>query len=206
MSIGMLFAFAATCVVLGLTPGPNMALIMANTLRSGLRAGLITVAGTVCGLSILAAIATVGMTSIMVFMAAWFDVVRWAGALYLIFLGVRQLIVYFRRQDSVVVVPEPAAHSCFLQGLLVSLSNPKVLLFLGALLPQFITPDGPVGVQLTALAAIFVVVLMLVDIGYTLAIARAREMIDINRLRVLDGVAGVMLLAGGLVLATTRRP
>ena len=74
-----------------LTPGPNMALMIANTLRHGLRGGLVTLAGTTTGLALLVAAAAAGMTSIMVFMSTWFDVVRWTGAVYLVYLGARQL-------------------------------------------------------------------------------------------------------------------
>ena len=69
-----------------------MALMIANTLRNGLRGGLVTLAGTTTGLALLVAAAAAGMTSIMVFMSTWFDVVRWAGAIYLVYLGARQLV------------------------------------------------------------------------------------------------------------------
>ena len=91
MSTQVLLAFIAACVLLALTPGPNMALMIANTLRHGLRGGLVTLAGTTTGLALLVAAAAVGMTSVMVFMSTWFDVVRWAGAVYLVYLGARQL-------------------------------------------------------------------------------------------------------------------
>ena len=90
--------------------------------------------------------------------------------------------------------------------MLVSLSNPKVLLFLGAFLPQFIDPGGDPVLQLSVLAVLFVVVLALVDVAYTLMVARARSAFDAARLRFLDCAAGVLLLLGGLVLAMARRP
>jgi threonine/homoserine/homoserine lactone efflux protein len=89
---------------------------------------------------------------------------------------------------------------------LVSLSNPKVLLFLGAFLPQFIDPARDPVWQLSVLAVLFVVVLATVDVAYTLAVARARATFDAARLRLLDGAAGVLLLLGGLALAMARRP
>ena len=84
-------AFIATCILLALTPGPNMSLILASTLTNGLRAGLVTLAGTTTGLALLVAAAAAGMSSVMVFMSEWFDVIRWVGALYLVYLGARQL-------------------------------------------------------------------------------------------------------------------
>jgi threonine/homoserine/homoserine lactone efflux protein len=205
MTVEVLIAFIAACLLLGLTPGPNMSLIVANTLSTGLAAGLFTLAGTTTGLALLVAGAVMGMSSVMVFMSEWFDVLRFLGALYLVWLGARQLWQFW------VAVPGSAAPpasrgNCYAQGLLVSLSNPKVMLFLGAFLPQFIDPGADAVGQLTLLAVLFVVVLATVDVGYTLLLARARTRFSMARLRWLDGAAGVLLLLGGAVLATMRRP
>lgn len=214
MTFSVLATFTAACVLLAVTPGPNMALIIAATLNGGLGAGLGTLIGSLTGLAILVGVTAVGMTSVMVLMAEWFDVVRWVGALYLVFLGVRQLWTWWR-QRRLAATPSSAALPVgrrlslggrYLQGLVVSLSNPKVLLFLGAFFPQFINPDAAPGPQLAVLAVMFVVILGAVDVSYTLAVARARATIDMRRLQVLDAFSGVLLVAGGLVLATARRP
>jgi homoserine/homoserine lactone efflux protein len=206
MSVDVLITFIAACVLLGLTPGPNMSLIIANTLTTGLAAGLYTLAGTTTGLALLVAAAVMGMSSVMVFMSDWFDVVRWLGALYLVYLGARQLWQLRRRRTGLGRVPLASRGNCYLQGLLVSLSNPKVMLFLGAFLPQFIDPRGDVIEQLGILAVLFVLVLAAVDVGYTLALAKARTTLSAARLRLLDGAAGVLLLLGGAILAGMRRP
>jgi threonine/homoserine/homoserine lactone efflux protein len=207
MSPEVLAAFIATCILLGLTPGPNMSLILASTLSSGLRAGLVTVAGTTTGLALLVGAATAGMGSVMVFMSEWFDVIRWIGALYLVYLGARQLWLFRQRRVPGFVPPKRSAGAnLYFEGLLVSLSNPKVLLFLGAFLPQFIDPARDAVFQLSVLAVLFVIVLAAVDVAYTLMVARARATFDAARLRLLDGAAGVLLLLGGLALAMARRP
>ena len=141
MSPEVLITFIAACILLALTPGPNMSLILANTLTSGLRAGFVTLAGTTTGLALLVAAAAAGMSSMMVFMSEWFDVIRWIGALYLVYLGARQLWLLRRRASGRCAAAGAAAGAnLYLQGVLVSLSNPKVLLFLGAFLPQFVDP------------------------------------------------------------------
>lgn len=208
MSTQLLAAFLAACVLLALTPGPNMALIIANTATHGLRAGLITLAGTSTGLIVLVGVAAVGMTSVIVFMSEWFDVLRWIGACYLAWLGVQQLRSWWRARNttSLPAATPGSARTWYLQGVGVSLSNPKVLFFLGAFLPQFIDPATSAVWQLSVLAALFVSVLVAVDVGYTFAIAGARAKFDVARLRMLDGVAGVLLLIGGAALAMTRRP
>ena len=205
MTVEVLIAFIAACLLLGLTPGPNMSLIVANTLSTGLAAGLFTLAGTTTGLALLVAGAVMGMSSVMVFMSEWFDVVRFAGALYLVWLGARQLWQFWQAERAEKTA-SVSRGNCYVQGLLVSLSNPKVMLFLGAFLPQFIDPRADAVAQLTTLAVLFVLVLAAVDVGYTLALARARTRFSAARLRFLDGAAGVLLLLGGAILATMRRP
>jgi threonine/homoserine/homoserine lactone efflux protein len=207
LSPEVLAAFIATCILLGLTPGPNMSLILASTLTSGLRAGLLTLAGTTTGLALLVGAATAGMSSVLVFMSDWFDVIRCIGALYLVYLGARQLWAFWQRGAPGTLPPRRACGAnLYFDGLLVSLSNPKVLLFLGAFLPQFIDPARDAVLQLSLLAVLFVTVLAAVDVGYTLMVARARASFDAARLRLLDGLAGVVLLLGGVALALARRP
>ena len=214
MTATLLTAYVAACVLLAVTPGPNMALIIAATLSGGLSSGLATLAGTLTGLSVLVTIAAVGMTSVMLFMASWFDVIRWLGAVYLVVLGLRQLALWWRARNTglpgtaPVAVPRfVASHrSRYFQGFVVALSNPKVLLFLGAFFPQFVSPDAAPGPQLAILAILFLVVLTAVDISYTLAVSRARATIDLRRLRILDAASGLLLVLGGFVLATARRP
>lgn len=214
MTATLFATYVAACVLLAVTPGPNMALIIAATLSGGLSSGLATLAGTLTGLSVLVTIAAVGMTSVMLFMANWFDVIRWLGAVYLVVLGLRQLVLWWRARNAGLPGTAPisvsryvASHrSRYLQGVVVAVSNPKVLLFLGAFFPQFVSPDAPPGPQLAILAVVFLVVLTAVDVSYTLAVSRARATIDLARLRVLDAASGLLLVLGGLVLATARRP
>jgi len=205
----VLATFLATCVLLAVTPGPNMSLIVANTTAHGLKAGLVTLAGTGSAMAVLVAIAAFGMTSVMRLMADWFDVIRWLGAVYLAWLGASQLYKVWRGTggDMVgTVVAPPRGGRWYLQGVLVGLSNPKVLLFLGAFLPQFVSVAAPPEPQLALLAIVFVVVLVAVDVVYTIAIARMRARLEQRHFRKLDVASGALLLAGGLVLALTRRP
>jgi threonine/homoserine/homoserine lactone efflux protein len=207
MTVSVYLAFVATTVLLALTPGPNMSLIIANTLAGGMRAGYTTLAGTGTGLAILAATATIGMSSVMVFMSDWFDIIRWIGAIYLIALGARQLWQFIkRRSNPTYIAPRVTAGGSFAQGLMVALSNPKVLLFLGAFFPQFINSDADPVPQLALLAVTFVLTLLTVDALYTYVIGRARRSIDMARLALMDGVAGALLMVGGVVLATARQP
>lgn len=205
MSIEVLLAFVAACVVLALTPGPNMSLIVANTTAHGLAAGLWTLAGAALGLALLVTATALGMSSLMVFMSEWFDVIRWCGALYLVWLGVRQLYRVWKGGAEPAAQPLRGGNR-FMQGLIVSLSNPKVLLFLGAFFPQFVDPARDPLPQLTTLTVLFVIVLTAVDVLYTVAIGRARRRFTARHTRAMETTAGVLLLAGGAVLAAARRP
>ena len=222
----LLLAFIGACTLLAVTPGPNMALIVAVTLGRGLGGGLATIAGTTTGLALLVSVAALGMTSLMLLMAEWFDVVRWAGALYLAMLGVLQLRAFRRKRRQLAAAvapvgsaaigpPLPApqqavgkgrAIALYAQGVAVALSNPKALLFLGAFLPQFVDLARDPRPQLAVLAVLFVAILSAVDVSYTIVLARARETVSPRRLVWLDGASGAFLLAGGVALATLRRP
>jgi homoserine/homoserine lactone efflux protein len=205
MSIYLYSAFVLACIALAITPGPNMALFLANSATHGTRAALITLIGSSLGLSILVALATLGMTSAMVFVAEWFDVIRWIGAAYLIWLGISRLHAAWRMQPGDVIVAPAVRGRWFLQGFATSLSNPKVLLFLGAFLPQFINPAVAAGPQLALLAVTFVAVIAMVDTMTVLAFGSAREWLMGSRRRFAEGFSGLLLIFGGLWLATMRR-
>ena len=153
-----------------------MSLILANTLSNGLRAGLVTMAGTTTGLAVLVGAATVGMSSVMVLMSEWFDAIRWMGALYLVYLGGRQLWQFRQRKNAGLPPPRRSlGANLYFEGLVVSLSNPKVLLFPRCFPAAVRRSDGAIRCwQLSVLAVLFVVVLALVDVCYTLVIGRAR--------------------------------
>ena len=207
MSYEVLLAFIGACWLLAWTPGPMMSLILANVAAHGLHAGLWTIAGSLVGLSLLVSAAALGMNSLMVFMSDWFDVLRWIGALYLAWLGFDRLRRVWKGGLGLAATARaPTSRSWFLQALAVSLSNPKVLLFLGAFLPQFVDTSGNVELQLTILAVTFVIVIGVADVCYTLVLGRMRNFFADGRMKLLDGASGVLLLLGGLVLATARRP
>ena len=120
-------------MALAILPGPIVTLVIANGLRHGTRAALTNIAGAQAGLAIVIAIIAVGLTSLMATMGYWFEWVRFAGAAYLIWLGIKLF-----RSTGVVTAsdapPPPPRGGFFLQGFLVLLSNPKVLVFFGAFL------------------------------------------------------------------------
>src|SRR3978361_1613545 len=136
MSLNLYLAFVAACIALALLPGPVVTLIIANGLRHGTRAALINVAGAQTGLAIVIGIVAVGLASLMATMGCWFDWVRFAGAAYLVWLGIKLIRSPVEGINSDAPPPPPRG-GFFLPGVLVLLSNPKVLVFFGAFIPQF---------------------------------------------------------------------
>lgn len=210
MSIAVLLAFTAACWLLAWTPGPAMSLIASNTITFGRRAGLMSVAGNTTGLALLVVAVALGMSSVMAFVADWFDLLRWAGALYLIFLGALRLYRIPNNRGRAmamecVSLERGGSGNWMLQGFAVALCNPKVLLFLSAFFPQFLDSRQSVGLQLAILSVIFIVVMGVADALSVWLIARARRAM-VQRWQIMDPISGFVLLAGGLGLLAVRRP
>ena len=130
-------AFCAAAAALAFVPGPTVTVIIANSLRHGTRAGLLNVAGTQAGFVIWLAIAALGLGAAIKMMGIWFDVLRWAGAAYLVWLAIK---LFSSNGDLAVAVDRARPRgSFFLQGFVVIMSNPKMLVLFGALIPPFIT-------------------------------------------------------------------
>src|SRR4029079_17688141 len=176
MSLQVYLAFVAACIALALLPGPVVTLLIANGLRYGTRAALINVAGAQAGLAIVIGLVAVRLASLMATMGYWFDWVRFAGAAYLIWLGIK-LIRSPVEGVSVDEQPAPPRGGFCLQGFLVLLSNPKVLVFFGAFIPQFMDMNQDHFPQVALLGATFMVTGAVTDALYAIAAGRARELL-----------------------------
>jgi len=203
MSLQAYLAFVAACIALALLPGPIVTLLIANGLRHGTRAALINILGAQAGLLIVIGLVAVGLTSLMATMGYWFDWVRFAGAAYLVWLGVK-LIRSPVEGIHAEAKPAPPRGGFFLQGFLVLLSNPKVLVFFGAFIPQFMDLNGDHVSQVTLLGATFMVIAAMTDATYALLAGRARLFFSARRTRFLSRVSGGFMIGGGIWLALTR--
>src|ERR1044072_5366576 len=203
MSLHLYLAFVAACIALALLPGPVVTLLIANGLRHGTRAALINCAGGQTGLAIVIGIVAVGLTSLMATMGYWFDWVRFAGAAYLVWLGIK-LIRHPVVGVSVDEKPAPPRGGFFLQGFLVLLSTPKVLVFFGAFIPQFMDMNQPHLPQVALLGVTFMVIAASTDAVYALLAGRARLFFSKQRTRLLSRVSGGFMIGGGRLLALKR--
>src|ERR1700761_2150144 len=203
MSLQAYLAFVVACIALALIPGPVVTLVIANGLRYGTRAALTNIAGVQAGLTIVIGIVAVGLTTLMATMGYWFDWVRFAGAAYLVWLGIK-LIRFPVEGISADQPPPPPRGGFFLQGLLVLLSNPKVLVFFGAFIPQFMDMSKDHVSQVAILGVTFMVTAGITDGMYALLSGRARAIFSARRTRLLSRVSGGFMIGGGIWLALTR--
>src|SRR5438445_12181939 len=203
MSLQVYLAFVAACIALALLPGPVVTLVIANGLRHGTRAALTNILGVQAGLTIVIGIVAVGLTSLMATMGYWFDWVRFAGAAYLVWLGIK-LVRFPVEGVKADEPPPPPRGGFFLQGFLVLLSNPKVLVFFGAFIPQFMDMSKDHFSQVALLGFTFMVTGAVTDSVYAVLAGRARRFFSAKRTRLLSRLSGGFMIGGGIWLSLSR--
>jgi len=205
MTFEAYLAFVAATVLLILFPGPAVTLIVATSLAHGARRALTTVAGSSCAIACHLAVTCLGMSSLMLLLAGWFEWLRWIGVAYLVYLGIRQ----WRAEAIALDAAEPprvSGRRLFWQGFLVNATNPKTLFFYAAFFPQFVDPGRPALGQLALLSVTFLFIATLLDGGYALAAGRLRGLFRSRRqARLRNRVTGSLLIGAGLGLALARR-
>ena len=196
-----LLAYLAACAAIVVTPGPGQAFALARTLGEGRRAGMLAVLGLNLGTLVHAVAAALGLATLLAASPAAFMVMKYAGAAYLVHLGVR---AFRARPDprSPIAQAPPAGSGAFVRALAVGLLNPKVALFFLAFLPPFVDPArGPAFAQMLVLGAIVAVLDTVYELALVVAFDAARGRTS-GRLRALQArVTGAVLVALGVKLA-----
>ncbi|HWX49852.1 MAG TPA: LysE family translocator [Roseomonas sp.] len=198
----LFLAFLAAVTLMMLMPGPNVALIVANSVAHGLRQGLVTVAGTASAMVLQLTVTAIGMGGLLGRLGAGFELLRWVGVAYLLYLGWRQWHAPPAELAGVPAGPR-SARRIWTRAFLVSLTNPKTLLFYGAFFPQFVAPERGLPLQLAVLSASFLAAAVLVDSGWAMAAARARHLLA-RHARLRNRLSGGLLMGAGLALAAVR--
>jgi len=193
-SLGVLVLATAVLVMI---PGPNVALIVANSLRYGIRMGVMTVVGTTAGVAAQLALVVIGLAAVVEFAADTLVWIRWAGVVYLVWLGIRMWREPVAESQAV-----EAAPAMFWRGCLLAVLNPKILLFNAAFVPQFVG-DGSTA-QFALVATVFVGVLFVGDVLWALFANSARQLLRRNALW-RNRITGIFLAAAGIGLAFSRR-
>ena len=209
MSWHTLGLFLVTAFVISATPGPNMLLAMSLGLRFGVRRAAWGGFGMVAALTALATASVLGLGALLAASEPAFLTVKWLGVAYLMWLGYttwRAPVEAVHPSDAAPVYASGSAGRLFVRGALVAFSNPKALVFMAALFPQFIEPDRPLLPQFTALVGVMAVV----EFGWIMAYAAGGQTIaarlsSTSAVRSLNRVTGGLMIGAGGLLALARR-
>jgi threonine/homoserine/homoserine lactone efflux protein len=202
-----LLAFLAAAIVLVIMPGPTVLFVVGRSLALGRRGGLLSVLGNAIGLVPIIVAVSFGVGAIITQSVVVFTILKFAGAAYIVFLGVQAIRHRKRTAESVVAgVAAKSTRRMLGEGFIVGVSNPKTIAFFVAVLPQFVAPEaGWVPGQMLLLGGIFLVLALISDGAWALAAGSARDWFARSPKRVerLGATGGVMMIGLGGVLAFT---
>ena len=205
MNLHLFLAYCLAVAVLLLIPGPVVTLIVANSLSHGSRAGLVTVAGASLGNAILLTITAIGLVAFIALLSEIFAIMRWAGAAYLIWLGVNAWRTRGPQGAALLPAVKRPWPSVFVQGFLIAITIPKAIVFYIAFLPQFVDSRLPLRPQLLVLIGTMIVMGLLSDGAYALLAGRARSWLTApGRLELHRRISGTVLIGVGCALLLAR--
>jgi homoserine/homoserine lactone efflux protein len=199
--------FALTELALSLSPGPAVFLVVSQGMKAGFRGSLRSTLGIMTGELIFFTLSAFGLGALLIASQPLFLCVKWAGASYLVYLGLKMMIRSFRQTDAGSEPTRYSPHGKFYrQGLLMQLANPKAILFFTALLPQFINPGFPATVQFVALGLVSITVQGSTLTAYGWLAEKGGGWLKQSRFsQWLDRFAGLFLIGAGMKLAFTQR-
>ena len=202
MPLDLYIAFFIATTIMILIPGPSVLLTVAHSLAFGWRRALLTVAGATCGVGIQVGATFAGMASFMLLLAEGFEWLRWARVAYLLYLGLKQ----WRAEPEQPGTPQVGGRSLFLQGLVVTIPNPKSLLFLAAFFPQFIDPAVPLATQAAIMVPSFLFITFFFTGVWALGAGQLRGLFQTKKRIILrNRVTGGLMIAAAAGLAAARR-
>jgi threonine/homoserine/homoserine lactone efflux protein len=207
--IDSVLAFAVAAFVLIIVPGPSVLFVVSRGVALGRRAALLSVVGNEAGLAVHVVAVAVGLGAVVERSVTVFTVLKLAGAAYLVYLGVKAI----RGRRSLRGVLDAAAlpkrsRRLFAEGFLVGVGNPKVIIFLAAILPQFVDPHGATpGLQMLVLGLLFIVIALACDSVWAVAAGSARNALASSpkRLERMGAAGGVVMIGLGVRLAVAGR-
>jgi homoserine/homoserine lactone efflux protein len=209
MTFSTWLAYFIATLVICVSPGPGALSSMSAGMKYGFARGMWNLAGLQAAIVVNVFAIWLGLGALLVASTTAFDIMKYLGAAYLIYLGIqkfREEPVPFEQIAVQTNFKDTSPFGIFKQGLLVNLTNPKGLLFLAAVLPQFVDPSKPTAIQYAILGGTMVMVDVLVMIGYTaLASTILRMLKDPNHIRWTNRGVGSLFVAAGGALAVLKR-
>jgi threonine/homoserine/homoserine lactone efflux protein len=202
-------AFAALSFALIFVPGPSVMFVVSRAVALGRRAALVTVVGNAAGVYVQLLLVAAGLGAIVERSITLFAMIKFAGALYLMWLGLQAIRHRSRLGDALDGTATGGSNrTVFTQGFIVGIANPKAIVFFAAILPQFIAPEGaPAGVQMAALGVLFVLIALVSDSLWGLTAGTARQWLarSPRRLEWLGASGGTVMILLGIQLALSGR-
>jgi len=202
MELHVYLAFVIATTIMIALPGPSVLLTVAHSISFGWQPALSTVAGATMGIAVQLSVAAIGLTSLLNIVADAFEWLRWAGAAYLVYLGIKQ----WRSAGKPLEVDTSSVSktNLLVQGLVITIPNPKSLIFIAAFLPQFIDAARPLGLQFIFIVPTFLVITFTVTSVWAVVAGKVSGFLQGRRAfqSVLRTAGGLMIIAGaGLALA-----
>lgn len=204
MELHVYIAFVVATAIMIALPGPSVLLTVAHSISFGWQHALATVAGATIGIAVQLIVAAVGLSSLLNVVAEAFEWLRWAGAAYLVYLGIKQ---WRSAGDPLELDTSSVSKANLLvQGVVITIPNPKSLIFIAAFLPQFIDATRPLGLQFTIIVSTFLVITFTVTSVWAMVAGSVSGVLQSKRATrsVLQTAGGLMVIAG-ISLALARR-
>ncbi|MEM7667470.1 MAG: LysE family translocator [Pseudomonadota bacterium] len=222
MSLDTIAIFALTEFLLSLTPGPAVLLVIGLSIRQGFRIGFMSTLGILSTNAVFFTLSALGVGALIVTSATLFTVLKWVGAAYLVYLGLGMITPLVKRwwsgrgssenaglnlREAEQAAPraQQSAARSFWQGFSLQASNPKNLAFFVAILPQFISPDGNIALQMVILGVVSVLLELPILVFYSLASALSARMMRERIIEWIEAVGGGILIGLGGALASSGR-
>jgi threonine/homoserine/homoserine lactone efflux protein len=204
MELHVYFAFVVATTIMIALPGPSVLLTVAHSVSFGWQRGISTVAGETMGIAVQLTVAAIGLTSLLNVVAGAFEWLRWAGAAYLVYLGIKQ----WRSASEPLELDTSSVSkkNLFVQGLVITIFNPKSLIFIAAFLPQFIDTARPLGLQFAFIVPTFLVITFTVTSIWALVAGNVSGFLRSKRVfQSVSRTAGGLMIIAGMGLAMARR-
>ena len=204
MELHVYTAFVIATAIMIALPGPSVLLTVAHSISFGWKHAIFTVAGATVGIAAQLIIATIGLSSLLNVVAGAFEWLRWAGAVYLVYLGIKQ---WKSAGEALNIETSPTSRAnLFVQGLVVTTFNPKSLIFIAAFLPQFIDATRPPGLQFFIIVPTFLFITFTVTSVWALVAGNVRGFLHSSwALKPVLRTAGGLMILAGFGLAMARR-